>query len=107
MSAARVRRIARAASAIVNAAGDQRRAASNRAVSRRVTCSVTVAWDDPAMETRDESSECTVCWGDTAVRCSPCGDPVCHNCHCPNGCDRAVLGIADEWWRDAQTVIAA
>jgi hypothetical protein len=81
--------------------------ASNRAVSRDVTCSVTVAWDDPAMETRDESSECAVCWSDTAVRCSPCGDPVCHNCHCPNGCDRAVLGIADEWWREAQTVIAA
>lgn len=38
-------------------------------------------------------AECTVCRTDTALLCSPCGDPVCHNCLCPNGCE---AGLSDD-----------
>jgi hypothetical protein len=40
-----------------------------------------------ADNTLNEFVECTVCGTDTANLCSPCGDPVCHNCACPNGCE--------------------
>jgi len=36
--------------------------------------------------TAEDYAECTVCRSDTTLLCSPCGDPVCHNCSCPNGC---------------------
>jgi hypothetical protein len=42
-------------------------------------------------DTFNEYVECTVCGSDTARLCSPCGDPVCHNCACPNGCEAALL----------------
>jgi hypothetical protein len=38
----------------------------------------------------DDDAECAVCRSDTARLCSPCGDPVCENCLCPNGCDAHV-----------------
>jgi hypothetical protein len=34
----------------------------------------------------DGYAECAVCWSDTPLLCG-CGDPVCDNCGCPNGCD--------------------
>jgi hypothetical protein len=43
-----------------------------------------------ADETFNEYAECTVCRTDTALLCSPCGDPVCHNCACPNGCEAEI-----------------
>ena len=38
----------------------------------------------------DGYAECAVCRTDTLLLCSPCGDPVCANCRCPNGCEEAV-----------------
>jgi hypothetical protein len=38
----------------------------------------------------NEYVECTVCGSDTALLCSPCGDPICSNCACPNGCEAAM-----------------
>ena len=41
-------------------------------------------------DTNDDYSECTVCGTDTRRLCSPCGDPVCVNCHCPHSCEDTV-----------------
>jgi len=38
----------------------------------------------------DGYAECAVCRSDTRLLCSPCGDPVCQNCKCPNGCESAL-----------------
>jgi len=43
-----------------------------------------------ASDILNEYVECTVCGTDTALLCSPCGDPICHNCACPNGCEAAA-----------------
>jgi hypothetical protein len=40
----------------------------------------------------DNYAECAVCRTDTLLLCSPCGDPVCPNCRCPNGCEEAAAG---------------
>jgi hypothetical protein len=48
----------------------------------------------------DGYAECAVCRSDTLQLCSPCGDPVCHNCACPNGCEAVsagVPGITGRW----------
>jgi hypothetical protein len=52
----------------------------------------------------DDDAECAVCRSDTHRLCSPCGDPVCENCLCPNGCD--THGEA-EMVADADILIAA
>ncbi len=51
---------------------------------------------DPAHRdlSRSDYAECTVCRSDTALVCSPCGDPVCHNCACPNGCQEELEAAA-------------
>ena len=38
-------------------------------------------------DSSDGYAECAVCRSDTLLLCSPCGDPICHNCACPNGCE--------------------
>ena len=38
----------------------------------------------------DNYAECAVCRTDTLLLCSPCGDPICSNCRCPNGCEEAL-----------------
>jgi len=38
-------------------------------------------------------AECAVCRTDTPRLCSPCGDPVCENCGCPNGCETALAAL--------------
>jgi hypothetical protein len=43
--------------------------------------------DLPPDLTKDDYAECAVCRTDTLRFCSPCGDPVCANCRCPNGCE--------------------
>jgi len=43
-----------------------------------------------AYQSIDDDAECAVCRSDTLRLCSPCGDPVCENCLCPNGCDAHV-----------------
>ena len=58
------------------------------------------------MEMFEETSECTVCWSDTLRLCSPCGDPVCHNCHCPNGCDDDASAMGGEWRDDSDAMAA-
>jgi hypothetical protein len=40
----------------------------------------------------DGYAECAVCRSDTRLLCSPCGDPICHNCACPNGCEAVGAG---------------
>jgi len=62
-----------------------------------VTSAVTVKEEDADMpnfpsnpDQVDGYAECTVCRSDTRLLCSPCGDPVCSNCACPNGCDDAA-----------------
>jgi hypothetical protein len=47
----------------------------------------------------DGYAECAVCRSDTQLLCSPCGDPVCHNCACPNGCEAVSAGVMDGWDR--------
>jgi hypothetical protein len=50
---------------------------------------MTIDWE--AIDSRAiNEAECTVCRSDTALLCSPCGDPVCHNCACPNGCEELI-----------------
>ena len=48
-------------------------------------------------ELLNDFAECAVCWTDTGLRCSPCGDPVCQNCACPNGCDTGPLESPGAW----------
>ena len=45
----------------------------------------------------DGYAECAVCRSDTRLLCSPCGDPVCHNCACPNGCEASTAGAVRGW----------
>ena len=42
------------------------------------------------MPKEHDHAECVVCWSETEDRCSPCGDPVCGNCRCPNGCEHTL-----------------
>lgn len=43
----------------------------------------------------DNYAECAVCRTDTLLLCSPCGDPVCGNCRCPNGCAETIDAAID------------
>lgn len=53
---------------------------------------MTLDWEaTPLHEIQVQEAECTVCRSDTALLCSPCGDPVCHNCSCPNGCEEQLI----------------
>jgi len=56
-----------------------------------------------------DSAECAVCRTDTPRLCSPCGDPICENCGCPNGCETAMaaLDYAQRHIGAAQSVEAA
>jgi hypothetical protein len=54
---------------------------------------------DHMMLRDDDHAECVVCWTETDKRCSPCGDPVCHNCGCPNGCEAMVDEPVRPWPR--------
>jgi len=60
-----------------------------------MTSSVTVSDHDGDMPSLhdhiDNYAECAVCRTDTLLLCSPCGDPVCANCCCPNGCEAAPV----------------
>jgi hypothetical protein len=49
------------------------------------------------MPGNDDHAECVVCWNETDKRCSPCGDPVCPNCGCPNGCEKALDEPLRQW----------
>ena len=60
-----------------------------------------------ANDTLNEYVECTVCGTDTAMLCSPCGDPVCHNCACPNGCAALLAEPVPFHGRVAYTEAAA
>jgi hypothetical protein len=55
----------------------------------------------------NEHAECVVCWSDTRRRCSPCGDPVCENCGCPNGCEHELRDGNGIWTPFAGTVDVA
>jgi hypothetical protein len=47
--------------------------------------------EDPDGHEPYELAECAAgCGTETRLRCAPCGDPVCHNCRCPNGCDHGA-----------------
>ena len=50
----------------------------------------------------DAYAECAVCRSDTRLLCSPCGDPICHNCACPNGCEAIAASAAEPASRRAQ-----
>ncbi len=50
---------------------------------------MTMNWE-ATQAAAEDYAECTVCRSDTALLCSPCGDPVCHNCSCPNGCEELI-----------------
>lgn len=52
---------------------------------------------DYEMPGEDDGAECVVCWNETDKRCSPCGDPVCSNCGCPNGCEKSLDEPAPRW----------
>jgi hypothetical protein len=43
-----------------------------------------------AGDLQNEYAECTVCRSDTALLCSPCGDPVGPIGACPNGCEASL-----------------
>ena len=58
-----------------------------------MTSPVTPWREDVSMDT--EYAECAVCRSDTRQLCSPCGDPVCHNCACPNGCEAITAGVVE------------
>ena len=49
--------------------------------------------------TDDDRAECVVCWNETDERCSPCGDPVCRHCSCPNGCEKSLDEPVRRWPR--------
>jgi hypothetical protein len=49
----------------------------------------------PSLNIHDGYAECAVCRSDTRQLCSPCGDPVCHHCACPNGCEAIADGVVD------------
>jgi hypothetical protein len=53
------------------------------------------------MTGHDDHAECVVCWSETEKRCSPCGDPVCANCGCPNGCEETLDEPLRRWPRVA------
>ena len=38
-----------------------------------------------------------VCRNETEQRCSPCGDPVCRYCGCPNGCEKSLDEPVRRW----------
>src|SRR4051812_39801022 len=72
---------------------------SGRGVALRLTCPVTTACEHAVTmrmfpdEVFNDYAECAVCRTDTPRLCSPCGDPVCENCRCPNGCETALIAV--------------
>lgn len=70
-----------------------------------MTSAVTGRMEDAGMPSYDHIdgyAECAVCRSDTLLLCSPCGDPICHNCACPNGCGAVADAAGDAWERSGR-----